>query len=57
MQSDPSSDPRLIRLSIGVEEVEVSLMNRDRSAITDDFNSQDLKADLQQAFQRLASVC
>ncbi|KAF9482495.1 cystathionine gamma-synthase [Pholiota conissans] len=39
IQSDPSSDPRLIRLSIGVEEVE------------------DLKADLQQAFEKLASVC
>ncbi|KAF8192491.1 Cys/Met metabolism PLP-dependent enzyme-domain-containing protein [Pholiota molesta] len=38
IQSDPSSDPRLIRLSIGVEEVE------------------DLKADLQQAFRKLAST-
>ncbi|KAF8974209.1 Cys/Met metabolism PLP-dependent enzyme-domain-containing protein [Flammula alnicola] len=38
IQSDPSSDPRLIRLSIGVEDVE------------------DLKADLQQALQKLASV-
>ncbi|PPQ64703.1 hypothetical protein CVT24_008330 [Panaeolus cyanescens] len=36
IQSDPSSDPRLIRLSIGVEEVE------------------DLRADIQQAFQKLA---
>ncbi|KAF9058074.1 Cys/Met metabolism PLP-dependent enzyme-domain-containing protein [Panaeolus papilionaceus] len=37
IQSDPSSDPRLIRLSIGVEEVE------------------DLRADMQQAFQKLAA--
>ncbi|KAF8165442.1 Cys/Met metabolism PLP-dependent enzyme-domain-containing protein [Crassisporium funariophilum] len=38
LQSDPSEDPRLIRLSIGVEDVE------------------DLKADLQQAFQKLDLV-
>ncbi|KAF8812346.1 cystathionine gamma-synthase [Phlegmacium glaucopus] len=38
LQSDPSADPRLIRLSIGVEDVE------------------DLRSDLRQAFQRLASV-
>ncbi len=53
--SDASSDPGLIRLSIGVEDVEVGQVISVKGA-TCSPQSQDLKEDLRQAFLKLASV-
>jgi hypothetical protein len=53
--SDPSADPRLIRLSIGVEDVEVSWPHLDHHSRTYLF-PQDLRLDLRQALQKLHSV-
>lgn len=55
IRSDPSADPRLIRLSIGVEDVEVSWPHPNHYSRTYLF-SQDLRLDLRQALQRLHSV-
>jgi hypothetical protein len=58
IQSDPSSDPRLLRLSIGVEDLEVTVFVLDcvyALALTR-VVLQDLKADLRRAFQRVAKV-
>ena len=55
IQSDPSSDPGLIRLSIGVEDVEVGQAINVKGVACSP-QSQDLKEDLRQAFLKLASV-
>lgn len=55
IRSDPSADPRLIRLSVGVEDVEVSWPHPDHYSRTYLF-PQDLRLDLRQALQRLHSV-
>jgi cystathionine gamma-synthase len=55
IKSDPSADPRLIRLSIGVEDVEVSWPHPNHYSPTYLF-PQDLRLDLRQALQRLHSV-
>ena len=55
IRSDPSADPRLIRLSIGVEDAEVSWPQPNHYSRTYLF-PQDLRLDLRQALQRLHSV-
>ena len=55
IRSDPSADPRLIRLSIGVEDVEVSRPHPNHYPRTYLF-PQDLRLDLCQALQKLHSV-
>jgi len=54
--SDPGADPCLVRLSIGVEELEVSSYRMTQNFTQLMFILQDLKADLRQAFQTLAKV-
>ena len=55
IRSDPSADPRLIRLSIGVEDVEVFWPHPNHYSQTY-LSPQDLRLDLRQALQRLHSV-
>ena len=55
IRSDPSADPRLVRLSIGVEDVEVSWPHPNHYSRTY-LLAQDLRMDLRQALQRLHSV-
>ncbi len=53
MHADPSSDPRLIRISVGVEDLEASTLVRGRGrCLTPAL--QDLKDDLRRAFQEMA---
>ncbi len=52
-RADLSMDKRLLRLSVGVEELEVSLLFKASRLLT---ARKDLKADLRQAFNRLVKV-
>jgi len=57
-ETDSSADPCLVRLSVGLEEVEVSQIATHFLVFKDgDISIQDLKADMRQAFQKLEDVC
>ena len=55
IQSDAGADPRLVRLSVGVEDVEVTALSL-VSAISKLLFMQDLKADLKQGLKAVSSV-
>lgn len=54
--SDPGANPCLVRLSIGVEDLEVSAYRMSQNLTQLIFILQDLRADLCQALQTLAKV-
>ena len=56
MNSDPGADPRIVRLSIGVEESEVSISTICFTWLLLKYIPKDLKQDLRQALQKLAKV-
>lgn len=56
INSDPGADPGLVRLSVGVEDLEVSALWMTENFPQLTFVVQDLQADLRQALQILAEV-
>lgn len=53
VHSDPGADPRLIRISVGVEDLEVLLPVGTDTCDSADDPIQDLKNDLRKAFQEI----
>lgn len=56
MQSDPDADPHLLRISVGVEDIDARLSFQLHLNMSIDTLAQDLKSDLRQAFRQLAGV-
>lgn len=53
--SNESEDPRLLRISVGIEDIEVSCAIAIYN-LCSRFNQQDLKADFRQALNAIAKV-